>query len=79
MLGENEHGDLAGIPAAALSLSDGRVVADPFRRTDHLVASLRVHAGAMRAYTATPSLADRVRTALRAGLGRPRVAVPASS
>jgi hypothetical protein len=34
-------GEIAGSPAAALSLDDDRVVADPFRRTDHLVACLR--------------------------------------
>ncbi len=33
-------GELDGVPAAALSLADGRVVADPFRRTDGLVAQL---------------------------------------
>ncbi|MDQ3936552.1 MAG: hypothetical protein M3340_18175 [Actinomycetota bacterium] len=31
-----------GEPLAALSLSDGRVVADPFRSTEPLVALLRV-------------------------------------
>ena len=30
---------------AALSLSDGRVIADPFRRTADLVELLRTHAG----------------------------------
>jgi len=58
-------GRIAGSPAAALSLDDGRVVADPFRRTDHLVACLRSRAGAMRAYEATPSLSERMRAALR--------------
>jgi len=58
-------GQIAGSPAAALSLSDDRVVADPFRRTDHLVACLRSRAGAIRAYEATPSLSERVRAALR--------------
>ena len=58
-------GQIAGCPAAALSLADDRVIADPFRRTDHLVACLRSRAGAMRAYEATPSLSERMRTALR--------------
>ena len=44
---------------------DDRVIADPFRRTDHLVACLRSRAGAMRAYEATPSLSERLRAALR--------------
>ena len=58
-------GDIAGSPAAALSLSDDRVIADPFRRTDHLVARLRIRAGAIRAHEATPSLSERLRAALR--------------
>ena len=49
-------GELAGSPAAALSLDDDRVIADPFRRTDHLVACMRIRAGAIRAHEATPSL-----------------------
>ena len=67
-------GKIAGSPAAALSLSDDRVVADPFRRTDHLVANLRSRAGAIRAYEATPSLVDRLRAALR-----PRAASPSGA
>ena len=57
-------GELAGSPAAALSLSDDRVIADPFRRTDHLVACMRIRAGAIRAHEATPSLSARMRAAL---------------
>ena len=57
-------GELAGSPAAALSLDDDRVIADPFRRTDHLVACMRIRAGAIRAHEATPSLAARMRAAL---------------
>jgi hypothetical protein len=33
-----------GEPVAAVSLHDGRVVADPFRRTDDVVALLRLRA-----------------------------------
>ena len=58
-------GEIAGSPAAALSLGDDRVIADPFRRTDHLVACLRIRAGAVRAHEATPSLSERVRAAIR--------------
>jgi hypothetical protein len=36
-----------GVPLAALSLADGRVVADPFHPSDHLVALLRVRATAL--------------------------------
>jgi hypothetical protein len=56
-------GQLDGTPAAALSLHDGRVIADPSRRTDYLVANLRSRAGAIRAFEATPSLRDRLRAA----------------
>lgn len=58
-------GEVAGSPAAGLSLNDGRVIADPFRRTDHLVACLRIRAGAILAHDATPSLSERIRAALR--------------
>jgi hypothetical protein len=47
-------------PAAALSLSDGRVIADPAYRSDHLIATLRIQARAMRAYETTPSLRERL-------------------
>jgi len=53
-------------PAAAISLADGRVVADPQRHTDHLLACLRIPAGAPRAYAATPSLRARMLAALSA-------------
>jgi hypothetical protein len=55
---------LCGVPAAALSIEDGRVIADPFQRTDHLVASLRMRAGAIRAFEGTPSVRERVLAAL---------------
>jgi len=61
-------GEIGGSPAAALSLSDGRVIADPFRHTDHLVTCLRTQAGALQAYEATPSLAARMLAALPASL-----------
>jgi hypothetical protein len=56
--------DLDGTPVAALSLDDGRVIADPFQRTDHLVANLRMRAGAIRAYEVSPSVRERVLAAL---------------
>jgi hypothetical protein len=62
-------GEIGGSPAAALSLDDDRVIADPFRRTDHLVACLRIRAGAIRAHEATPSLSERMRAALRPRAG----------
>ena len=54
---------------AALSLKDGRVIADPFQRTDHHVAKLRMRAGAIRAHEVTPSLRDRLLAALPARRG----------
>ena len=53
-------------PAAALSLQDGRVLADPSHRTDRVVAALRTRAGAIRAYEATPSLRERMLAAVSA-------------
>ena len=35
-------------PVAALSLSDGRVAADPFTRTEDVVALLRMHVDRLR-------------------------------
>ena len=53
-------GELGGSPAAAISLADGRVIADPFRPTAHVVAQLHIQAGARRAYERTPSLSERM-------------------
>jgi hypothetical protein len=59
-------GEIDGTPTAALSMDDGRVTADPFRRTGHLVACLRMRAQALQAYQATPSLRERILAALPA-------------
>jgi hypothetical protein len=59
-----EAGDTA---VAAISLADGRIIADPFRQTLNAVAALRVRAGAMQAAEHTPSLAARMRAAVRVG------------
>jgi hypothetical protein len=59
-------GEIDGTPAAAVSLADGRVIADPFRNTVPLVSYLRVRAQALQTYEATPSLRDRIRSALPA-------------
>jgi hypothetical protein len=53
-------------PAAAMSVHDGRVIADPSRNTDYLVATLRVRGAAIRAYEAMPSLSGRLRAAFAA-------------
>src|SRR3954452_15371289 len=57
-------GEADGRAVAAISLVDGRVVADPFVRTAQLVAILRMRAGAVRAYTREPSLRRRIRSGL---------------
>jgi hypothetical protein len=57
-------GEIDGIPAAALSLADGRLIADPFQPTAVLSQVLRLRASALNAYSRTPSLAERVRAAM---------------
>ena len=59
-------GEVDGVGAAALSLSDGRVHADPGSRIDHLIANLRVRATSMRAYEANPSVDQRMLAGLPA-------------
>jgi hypothetical protein len=61
LIGETRSGDLA-----ALSLDNGRVLADSSPRTDHLVASLRVRAVSIWAHDATPSLRERMLAGLPA-------------
>jgi hypothetical protein len=63
-------GEIDGVPAAAISLTSGRVVADPFRPTAELVTSLRMRAAALTGERRT-SLRDRL-------LGSVRIARPAS-
>lgn len=53
-------GHVNGKPAAAISVASGQIVADPFYRTDHLLACLRVRANALRSVQATPSLRMRM-------------------
>jgi hypothetical protein len=55
-----------GSAIAALSLEDGRAVADPSRLSGHVVANLRMRADALRAHEAEPSLPERLRAALPA-------------
>lgn len=71
--------EVAGELAAALSLSDGRVIADPFRPTAHVVVLLEVHATqlAVPSQRRTPGRsALRVALAVLRGLaGRPSPAL----
>jgi hypothetical protein len=57
-------GEIAGAPVAAISLSDDRVVADPFVPTAHVLATLRVRANGLRAFDRTPLLRERLIAAL---------------
>lgn len=59
-------GEIDGVGAAALSLSDGRVLADAAPRIGHLVANLRVRAASVWAYEAAPSTNDRLLAGLPA-------------
>ena len=68
-------GELDGKPEAAISLVDGRVIANPFVPTAQLLAHVRMRAGALAAYQRTPSLSARIRAALSgAVLSQPRYA-----
>ncbi len=58
-------GELDGAPAAALSLADGRLAADPFLPTGALAVHLRLRAKGVLAHDREPSLAARIGTALR--------------
>jgi hypothetical protein len=53
-------GELHGEPVAALSLADDRAIADPFRPTAHLVATMRVRARGLKAVEDMPSLRERL-------------------
>ena len=57
-------GELGGKPEVALSLTDGRAIANPFLPTAALLARVRMRAGALGAYERTPSLPARIRAAL---------------
>lgn len=58
-------GEIDGGAAAAISLSDNRVVADPFQRTEPLTQLLRLRAASLHAIAKTPSLRERIRNGVR--------------
>jgi hypothetical protein len=60
-------GELHGEPVAALSLTDDRAIADPFRPTAHLLATMRVRAGGLKAVQDMPSLRERLLAGLPIG------------
>ena len=58
-------GEIAGEPAAALSLKTGAAIADPFERTDALRVHMRIRAFALEAVEREPSLRERMLDAVR--------------
>jgi hypothetical protein len=68
--------EVAGELRAAISLADGRTIADPFQRTASLVALLAMRAGQLRA---NPAGGRRLVARLRRGAARARrLTAPAS-
>jgi hypothetical protein len=57
-------GEIGGVPAAAISMADGRVVADPFKLTAHLVPVLMMRRRSLQAFAARPSLPARLKAGL---------------
>ena len=57
-------GEIGGTPEAAISLTDGRLAANPFKATSHLAVHLRIRASALTALEREPSLAARMRDAV---------------
>jgi hypothetical protein len=64
LTGRTLVGELHGAPAAALSLDDGRMVADPMQPTAPLAAHLRMRAGALSAHERTPAVRERLLAAI---------------
>lgn len=54
-------GEIGGTPAAAVSLADGSVAADPFRPTATLRQVLRVRVRSLKAFEEQPSLSERMK------------------
>lgn len=69
---------IGGRPAAALSLVDDRVVADPFQRTEIVCSVLRLRARGIRAAERRPSVRERVLTELRRSMGTGRAGAAAA-
>jgi hypothetical protein len=58
-------GEIDGLPAAAVSLFEGRVIADPFQPTAVVRQLLQMRLNTLRAYSSIPSLPERLRAAMR--------------
>jgi hypothetical protein len=62
--GEALIGAMHGKPAAAISLRDGRVTADPFQPTAQLVQALQLRKRSIEAAAETPDVTRRMRAAI---------------
>ncbi|HEY1596969.1 MAG TPA: hypothetical protein VGF74_16345 [Thermoleophilaceae bacterium] len=62
-------GEIAGRPAAAISLEDDRIVADAFGLALGLSAQLRTRAHAFRTYEILPSFRQRILNGVHPGAG----------
>jgi hypothetical protein len=71
-------GELDGEPQVALSLTDGRAIANPFLATAQLLAHVRMRAGAFGAYQHMPSVSERIRAALSGAVLARRAYTPIS-
>ena len=58
-------GEIDGRAEAAMSLDDGRLVANPFIHTESLAAHLRIRARGIHAAEDFPAVRDRIRRAVR--------------
>jgi hypothetical protein len=57
-------GEIDDIPAAAISMADGRVIADPFKLTAQLVPVLMMRRRSLLAFAERPSLPARLKAGL---------------
>jgi hypothetical protein len=67
-------GEIRGIPAAAVSLADGQIAADPFKPTARLVPLLGIRFRAQRAFKDQPSLPERLKANMSGWTARNRPA-----
>jgi hypothetical protein len=60
-------GEVDGKTAAAISLTDSRVISDPFQHTSQITQLLRMRAASINAVLKTPSLRERILGGVRRG------------
>lgn len=71
LTGEVLIGEIAGRTAAAIAVSDDRVIADPFVPSTALVQQLRMRSYALRALARRPSLRERMIAGARVRTAQP--------